>query len=167
VTQAVELQLPVTAQEPVLHVADVTPLNPELQTGVQVVPLAAPAAQFPGPPLGMVGCVGQAVEVQVPVMDQEPELHVAEVTPANPELQTGVHTVPLADPAAQLPGPPFVTVGRVAQAVELHVPAMDQEPELHVAEVTPLNPELQTGVHVVPLAAPAAQFPGPPLVMVG
>jgi hypothetical protein len=49
----------------------------------------------------------------------------------------------------------------------MQVPVMDQEPELHVAEVTPLNPELQTGVHIVPLAAPAAQFPGPPFVTVG
>jgi hypothetical protein len=49
----------------------------------------------------------------------------------------------------------------------VHTPLTDQTVELQVAETRPENPELQTGVHTVPLKLFAAQFPGPPLVTVG
>lgn len=163
----VSAQTPVTIHEPVVHVALRVPAKLALQTGVHVTPLGESGAQSPALVFSRIGSPGHGCPTQTPVIDQTPELHLPERVPANPELQTGVHTVPLAEFAAQSPTAPLGMEGNEPQAVVAQLPVTDQEPELHVAERVPANPVLQMGVHVNPLAELAAQFPGLPFAIVG
>jgi len=84
--------------------------------GTHEDPLAAFAAQFPFPALVMAGGKeAQAVLVQLPVVDQAELVQEAEREPAKPLLQRGVQLVPERAPAAQLPAPALVMLGRPAQ----------------------------------------------------
>lgn len=106
---------PVEIQAAFVQVAERVPVNPELHTGVHVVPLADPATQSPGPELAIEGVSAQAVLEQLPVVIQAELSQVAESVPAYPELQVGVQVVPLAELATQSPTPALVIEGSVEQ----------------------------------------------------
>jgi hypothetical protein len=89
--------------------------------------------QSPATEFGIVGREGHAVLVHVPVVTQDPALHVDERVPENPELQIGVQRVPVAEFTTQSPGPALAIAGTVAQAVLVQVPVVDQDPVEHVA----------------------------------
>jgi hypothetical protein len=163
----IAVQLPESDQAPKVHVAERVPVYPELQIGVHVVPEAELIKQSPVPAFEMLGREAQEVEVQVPVVDQEPEEHVAERVPVYPVLHTGTHVVPEAAPETQFPAPAFVIVGVPPQLVEVQVPVGVQVPELQFAERVPEYPELQVGTQVVPDADPEIQFPGPAFAIDG
>jgi hypothetical protein len=159
--QAVLEQAPVEVHRPFVQVADKVPVKPVLQTGVHVVPVGELETQFPIPALVITGSDGQLVVEHVPEVVHNPELQVAERVPEKPELKTGVHVVPVTEFATQSPGLAFATLGKVAHEVLVQVPLVTQDPPLQVAERVPENPELQTGVHVVPEVAFVVQSPVP------
>jgi hypothetical protein len=64
-----------------------------------------------------VGTPEHAVEVQLPVVDHDPELQVAERVPVYPELHIGTHVDPEAAPETQFPAPAFMIVGVPEQVV--------------------------------------------------
>lgn len=100
-------------------------------------------------------------------MDQLPTLQVAERVPPNPELQTGVQTVPSGELATQSPGMALAIEGDEAHAVLAQEPLIIQLPEEQVANRVPENPELHTGVQVAPLTEFAVQSPMLPSGTVG
>jgi hypothetical protein len=134
---------------------------------VQVTPLAELAVQSPTSAFSKTGRIVQAVETHFPEVDHRVSAQVAERVPTKPERHVGVHVVPEAELTTQSPDSASAMIGREAQAVLPQVPETVQSVSLHEAERIPANPESQTGVHVVPLAAPAAQFPEFPLEMAG
>lgn len=71
----------------------------------------------------------------------------------------GVHVVPLAEPEIQPPAPALARGGNPGQLELAQVPLDDHVVDKHVAESIPKNPSLHTGVHVVLVCAPSAQFP--------
>jgi hypothetical protein len=89
-------------------------------------------------------------------------LHVAESVPVNPVAQTGVHVVPSADPTTQFPAKAFGMAGRELHKFAMHVPVTVHAPFEHEAERVPEYPELQTGVHVVPVRTFVEQSPTSP-----
>lgn len=115
----------------------------------------------------MEGSEGHAVLVQVPSTVHAALLQVAERVPAYPVLQTGAQTVPPGDGATQSPAAELEIGGSEAQAVLVHIPVVVHTALLQVAERVPVNPELQLGVQVVPLAVPTRQLPAPALEMEG
>lgn len=138
--QAVLAQVPVVIQLPEEHVAERVPENPALQVGVQVVPLAEFATQFPALASGMVGKAEQAwppTTAHAPDVDQVPVVQVAERVPENPELQVGVHMVPLAELATQFPAPASWITGSPEQGNPIHAPVVVQVPSLQEAERVP------------------------------
>lgn len=113
-----------------------------------MVPEAAEVEQFPGSESRMGGGVVQVVAkaLQVPVVDQVPELHVAfiiiprlffsnlpERVPVKPDLQTGTQEVPEAAGEEQFPASESRMGGRVAQDAA-QAPVVAHVPELHVAK---------------------------------
>jgi hypothetical protein len=165
--QAVEVQIPEVVQTALVHVAERLPENPELQTGVHVVPLAEFNPQFPDPASAMTGVEVQAVLLQVPESDHTVFVQVAESVPENPELHTGVQVDPLGEFKTQSPTVASIIEGSTSHAVEIQVPETDQAPEEQVAEMVPAKPELQAGEHVDPLAAFTAQSPAFPFATEG
>lgn len=71
------------------------PVNPGLQTGVHLVPVATFSTQSPLVAFAMEGNVVQEVLTQEPVTVHTAFEHEAERVPANPEAQTGVQASPL------------------------------------------------------------------------
>jgi len=70
--------------------------------------------------------------------------------------------------ATQFPCPALVTEGTPEQGLGLQDPVVDQTPvALQAAERVPWYPLLQDGTQVEGAAAPAAQVPGPALVIAG
>lgn len=141
-------------QTPELHVARIFPVNPEEQTGAHVPPDKVGATQFPIIPFGTSGFPKQGFPeelAQTPDTDHAPTEHVAEGFPENPELQAMAHVTPSKLSAMQFPLVPSAIVG-TPEHRERQAPVVVQAPESHVAERVPVNPELQTGVQVVPEA---------------
>jgi len=71
--QEVLEQIPLVDQIPKEQEAERTPVKPELQIGVQLVPSRGLAVQSPGPELAIVGIEGQLVPVHNPVVDHTPD----------------------------------------------------------------------------------------------
>jgi len=135
-------QEPPITQEPVLHLALRVPVYPVLHLGTQEDPEGVDEAQFPGPPLVMPGAE-QALGVQVPVVDQEPELQVAVRVPVYPPLQVGTQDPPETVVATQFPGPALEMEGREVHeggggGVAVQEPVTDQEPAVQVAFRVPV-----------------------------
>jgi len=104
-------QVPLTDQEVVVQVAVRVPTNPAAQSGLQVVPDAAPLWQLPARTCGPAGRVAQPEEAQEPTTAQEPAtVQFAVREPKKPALQAGVHTLPGKTFTTQSPGPPLTTV---------------------------------------------------------
>lgn len=136
------------------------------QVGTHVTPLAEGETQFPAPALAREGRLVQ-IALQVPVTVHDPELQTAVRSPAKPELQTGVHEVPLAEPARQFPFAALVITGKEEQAVLVQEPVVDQVPEVQAAVRVPEKPVLHVGTHEVPELEGAMQFPAPAFVIDG
>lgn len=161
------LHTPEVAHELDTQLALRAPVKPVLQVGVQVVPLALFATQFPVPALKIVGRPAQERGVQDPNVAQAPALQVADSVPVKPVRQTGTQVAPLAELMTQVPASALEIVGNEAQVELVQVPVLVHAPSEQVALNVPVNPTLQVGVQVVPLAAFATQFPAPALVTVG
>jgi hypothetical protein len=157
--QDVLVHVPVELHTALEHVAERVPVYPLKQTGVQIVPEEAPETQFPAPELEIGGSPVQAVLVQDPVVDQVPELHVAERVPVYPVAHAGEHVVPLLMGRVHVPVTELVIKGEVGQVVLVQAPAVDQVPELHVAERVPVYPVAHPGAHVVPLLTGRVHVP--------
>jgi hypothetical protein len=81
VVHAVLVQLPVVDHVAELHVAEGVPEYPVVQAGAHVVPLDTGREQVPVTEFRIAGAEVQEVLVQVPVVDHDPKLHVAESVP--------------------------------------------------------------------------------------
>jgi hypothetical protein len=100
-----------------------------------------------------------AALLQAPVTVQAPKLHLAETVPLNPVEQAGAHVDPLGVLTPQVPLPAFGTTGGRGHGAGEQLPVTAQLPEVHVAEMVPVNPWRQAGAHVDPLEVYTAQLP--------
>lgn len=161
------MQVPETDHVFVVQVAVTIPENPVVHVGVQDAPLGVGTTQVPGFVLDTTGSESHEVVVQAPEFCQTPVLHAEDKVPTYPGLHSGVHDVPSREGATQFPLPALTITGRPAHEVEVQDPVKDHTPDSHEAERVPENPVRQTGIQVVPLAAPLVQSPASELEIIG
>lgn len=137
-----------------MHVAEISPENPALQAGEQVVPATELGEHVPAPALSTTGRPAQAELVHAPEVVHEPALQVA-------KKKSVLHSTKKKKSSGF-----FQKAGKSCFRKRV-VKKLQEKKKINVPVRVPVNPERQVGTHEVPAALLTVQFPASASWIVG